>query len=408
MTLSPEIKRILDAIEVSTLDIPLAQTMPGDVYASEEFYRFEKEAVFAREWLCVGHQSQVPEPGDYMTITVGDEPLVVVRTQDGGINVLSGICQHRGYPITANEPTGNVKQFRCPYHWWAYSFDGSLVAAPEMAKTYDLDTLKLETALPALSVELWHGFIFASMASEPAPLAPTVTKLGTELSGYGTADMVAMPPVEYRDLPWNWKGMHENTLEPYHTQFVHRGYHEVAPARNAAFVEWDEGDGQVMHPTYFVHPDGGFNHTEKALFPVISTLSERQRSRIMFASVPPTAFLAMLPDQVFLFMILPQTAQTMTLRIVWLFPASSLEMPGFKDVYDSQTGANDVLNQQDMETNGFMQAGQRSRFAPRGRYAHQEATLPQFNRWLAKRYRAYADELERGAFAGEPVPVGRR
>jgi phenylpropionate dioxygenase-like ring-hydroxylating dioxygenase large terminal subunit len=408
MMLTPEVARILDEIEVSTLEVSQAQTMPGEIYTSDEFYRFEQEAVFAREWLCLGHQSQIPATGDYMTITVGNEPLVVVRDEAGGIKVLSGICQHRGYPITANQPTGNIKQFRCPYHWWSYAYDGSLVAAPEMAKTHDLTTLKLESALPSLSVELWHGFIFATMAEDPQPLAPSVTKLGAELAGYGTADMVAMPAIEYRDLPWNWKGMHENALEPYHTQFVHRGYHEVAPARNATFTGWDDGDGQVMHPTYFVHRDGGFNETEKALFPIIPTLSLEQRSRIMFASVPPTAFLAMLPDQVFLFMILPQSAQTMTLRIVWLFPPSTLAMPGFQDLYDSQTGANDVLNQQDMETNGFMQLGQRSRFAPRGRYSHQEATLPQFNRWLAKRYRSYADQLEQAAFVGQPVVIGQR
>jgi phenylpropionate dioxygenase-like ring-hydroxylating dioxygenase large terminal subunit len=404
--LSPEILALLDAIDVSTLDIPLAQTMPGDVYTSEEFYRFEQEAVFAREWLCLGHQSQVPNAGDYMTVKVGAEPLVVVRNEEMGINVLSGVCQHRGYPITADVPSGNVKQFRCPYHWWAYSFDGSLVAAPEMGKTYDLTTLKLESALPSLAVEMWNGFIFANMAENPPPLAPTVAKLGTELATFDTEGMVAMPVLEYTDLPWNWKGMHENALEPYHTQFVHRGYHEVAPARNAAFVDWDDDDGQVMHPTYFIHPDGGFNPTEKAQFPIIPGLTDEQRSRIMFASVPPTAFLAMMPDQVFLFMILPQSAGTMTLRIVWLFPPSSLEHPDFAAIYESQTGANDVLNQQDMVTNGFMQVGQHSRYAPRGRYSHQEATLPQFNRWLARRYRSYAEEIEAAQLGSHPAPVG--
>jgi phenylpropionate dioxygenase-like ring-hydroxylating dioxygenase large terminal subunit len=389
---SPEIRRLLDEIEVSTLDLPDARTMPHEVYTSEEFYRFELESIFAREWLCLGHESQVPNVGDYMTVKVGPEPLVVVRNAEGKVNVLSGVCQHRGYPITANAPTGNVKQFRCPYHWWSYAFDGSLVAAPEMQKSYDMNALKLETALPALKVEIWNGLVFANMADDPPPLAPTVAKLDHELATYDTAGMVAMPALEYPELPWNWKGMHENALEPYHTQFVHRGYHEVAPARNATFVPWDEDDGQIMHPTYFVHPEAGFNSTDKALFPIISTLTDEQRSRVMFASVPPTAFLALLPDQVFLFLVLPQSAGTMTLRVVWMFPPATLDSPDFAAMYDAQTGSNDVLNQQDMVTNGFMQVGQYSRFAPRGRYCHQETTLPQFNRWLAKRYRSYLDE----------------
>ena len=392
--LSPEILDLLEAIEVSTLDLPLARTMPGAVYTSEEFYQFELEAIFAREWLCLGHQSQVPNTGDYFTITIGPEPLVVVRADDGEINVLSGICQHRGFPITGNAPCGNVKQFRCPYHSWTYSHDGALVAAPEMSRTCDLEALKAEVALPALQVEIWNGFIFANMLDDPPPLALSVTKLDDELRKYGTTDMVAMDPLDYPDQPWNWKGMHENALEPYHTQFVHRGYHEVAPAHNAKFVEWDDGDGQIMHPTYFRHLDGGFNPTLHAMFPIIPGLPEEQRSRIMFASIPPTAFFALLPDQVFLFLILPQSAGAMTLRIVWLFPPETLASPLFKWSYDSQTGANDVLNQQDMTTNRLMQMGQHSRFSPRGHYSHQEATLPQFNRWLAQRYRSYVESLE--------------
>src|SRR5690606_38307067 len=98
-----------------------------------------------------------------------------------------------------------------------------------------------------------------------------------------------------------------------HTSYVHKGYHDMAPASNARFCEWDDEDGQVMHPTYFRHLDGGFNPTWKAMFPVIEGLSEEQRSRVMFASVLPTAFFALMPDQVFLFMILPQSAGRITL-----------------------------------------------------------------------------------------------
>jgi phenylpropionate dioxygenase-like ring-hydroxylating dioxygenase large terminal subunit len=194
--------------------------------------------------------------------------------------------------------------------------------------------------------------------------------------------------------------MHENALEPYHTQFVHRGYHEMAPARNARFVSWDDDDGQIMHPTYFREIDGGLNPSAHATFPVIKGLSDEQRSRIMFASIPPTAFFALMPDQVFLFLILPESAESITLRIVWLFPPETLKSPNFEWHYRAQTGANDLLNQQDMTTNRLMQEGQRSRFAPRGRYSHQEETLPQFNRWLHRRYRTYLESLSTSSNAG--------
>ena len=391
--LTPEVLELLSQLDDSVKDVSEARTMPAGVYTSEEFYRFEMESLFAREWLCLGHHSQIPNVGDYFTVQVGPEPLIVVRAEDGSINVMSSICQHRGFPITAEQPDGNAKHFKCPYHYWSYGLDGHLEGAPEMHKTCDLSSLKAETALPRLKVEMFHGLIFANMDPAAAPLAPTLSKLDAELENFDLPNLVAMPPIDYPDQPWNWKGMHENALEPYHTSFVHKGYHEVAPASAAQFVEWDDDDGQIMHPTYFRHIDGAVNPTLRAMLPILPGLSEEQRSRVTFASVLPTVFFALMPDQVFIFLVFPESAERMHLRITWLFPQSTIDSPNFDWIYESQTGANDILNQQDMETNATMQVGQRSRFAPRGRYCWQEETLPQMNRWLAKRYRAYAREL---------------
>jgi len=389
--ITTEVLELLAALDTSTRDLPDARTLPGAVYTSEEFFAFEFESIFASEWLCLGHVSQVAEPGDYFTVRMGSEPLIVVRGNDGEVRVMSSICQHRGYPVTADAPSGNARNFRCPYHSWAYDLDGSLIAAPEMQKTCNLADLKAESPLPQLAVEIWHGLIFANMDVDAEPLGPTVTKLGEELVNYDVEHLVSMEPLDYPGQPWNWKGMHENALEPYHTSYVHKGYHEMAPASKARFIDWDDGDGQIMHPTYFRHIDGAVNPTERAMLPILPGLTEEQRSRVMFASIPPTAFFALMPDQVFMFLIFPESASSMHLRIQWLFPPSTLSSPNFQWIYDSQTGANDILNQQDMHTNGVMQTGQRSRYAPRGRYAHLEATLPQFNRWLVTRYRRYLE-----------------
>lgn len=390
--ITPEVSRLLMEFTAAVDD---TRTPPGAIYTSEAFFRFEMESIFAREWLCVGHHSQIPEPGDYFAIKIGDEPLIVVRDDDGAVRVLSGICQHRGYPLV-DEPRGNVRAFRCPYHFWTYGRDGSLIGAPEMQRTVDLATLRAETCLPSLRVEMWHGLIFANLDPDAAPLAPSLGKLEPAIANFEVEDLVAMPYTDYADCPWNWKGMHENALEPYHTSFVHKGYHEVAPASQARFVEWDDDDGQVMHPTYFRHIDGALNPTLKTMLPPLPGLTDEERSRVMFASILPVVFLALLPDQVFVFLVLPQSAERMTLRIMWLFPRSTLEIPNFEWIYESQTGANDVLNQQDMTTNMRMQQGQRSRFSPRGRYSWQEGTLPQMNRWLYKRYRSYCESAHLG------------
>jgi phenylpropionate dioxygenase-like ring-hydroxylating dioxygenase large terminal subunit len=387
------VRAILDALDTTSTDYTTARTMPADVYTSEEFYEFEKEAIFAKEWLCLGHVSQIPNEGDYFTMQVADEPLIVVRGNDGVVRAMSSICQHRGYPVKIDGDTGNTKQFRCDYHYWAYGLDGQLVAAPEMTRTCPLQQLRAETALPQLKVEVWHGMIFANMDLDAEPLAPKLAKLAPEFEAYDVANLTMINPLEYKGQPWNWKGMHENALEPYHTSFVHMGYHDVAPASMAEFTEWDDADGQVMHPTNYRWMDAGFNPTGMAILPVFPGLSEDRRKRVMFASVLPTVFFALSPEQVFYFLITPESANKMTLRMGWLFPEVSLKSPGFQWAFEMQNAVNQVINDQDIYSNTRMQDGQRSRFTKRGRYSWQEGTLPQMNRWLTLRYLAHAKAL---------------
>lgn len=391
--LTPEVRAILDVLDATSTDYKTARTMPAEVYTSEEFYRFEKEAIFAKEWLCLGHVSQIPEEGDFFTIRVADEPLIVVRGEDGVIRVMSAICRHRGYPVMTNGEKGNTKQFRCAYHYWAYGLDGQLVAAPQMTRTCPLAELRAETRLPQLKVEIWYGMIFANMDLGAKPLAPRLTKLAREMKAYDVGSLKAINQLEYKHQPWNWKCSHENGLEPYHTSFVHMGYHDMAPASMAEFTEWDDRDGQVMHPTKFRWIDGSFNPTGRAILPILPGLSAQRRTRVIFASVLPTVFFGLSPDQVFYFLITPESANAMTLRMAWLFPDSSMKAPNFDWAFQMQMAANDVINEQDIYTNTRMQQGQRSRYAGRGRYSWQEGTLPQMNRWLTLRYLAHARAL---------------
>jgi hypothetical protein len=162
----------------------------------------------------------------------------------------------------------------------------------------------------------------------------------------------------------------------------------------AEFTEWDDADGQVMHPTNYRYKDAGFNPTGKAILPILPGLNDLRRSRVMFASVLPTVFFALSPDQVFYFLITPESAGRMTLRMAWLFPESSLKAPGFEWAFEMQNAVNAVINEQDVYSNTRMQAGQQSRYTKRGRYSWQEGTLPQMNRWLTLRYLSYAENLE--------------
>ena len=390
--LTDELRDILGRLDASTTDLEQCITLPPEVYTSDAWFEFEKRAVWDREWICIGHTGQVPNPGDYTSITVNDDPLLVLRGDDGTVRVLSAVCQHRGHVL--GEATGNTNVFTCPFHGWSYDLEGTLVSAPEMDAHASLEELQNGHCLPQLRIEIWNGFIFVNFDGTAEPLAPRLKRLSGEIANHHLADLGATPTVDWGGNPWNWKFMHENAIEPHHTWYLHKGPHDFAPSKLATFVAWDDGDdGAVFHPTGFIHRDGNFVAGFRSLFPVIETLSDEERQRVMFACVLPNLFFGCVPDGCFYYFILPHGPNELTLRVGFLYPDSTLRLPNFDLTFKSVVDGLSIYNDQDVVANTASHRGLRSRFANRGRYAPKEATLPQMNRWLVKRYKAYAETL---------------
>jgi len=112
------------------------QEVHRDVYVSEEVFQLEMAHMFPNSWVYVGHDSQVPNAGDYYGNTIGTQPVLMVRHTDGTVKVLHNRCPHNGTRITS-ETCGNAgKFFRCPYHAWSFKTDGSLLAIP-LKKGYE-------------------------------------------------------------------------------------------------------------------------------------------------------------------------------------------------------------------------------------------------------------------------------
>ena len=146
MHLDADVQGILESLPDLAGYGAAAPMLPAACYTSPEFFEFERRHVFTRSWICVGRQEQIPAPGDYLTPKIGDEPLLVVRREDGSIGAMSAVCQHRGQVI-ATEPGSAGRAFRCPLHFWRYDLEGSLVAATRIddAAIHDClcDTVRL-------------------------------------------------------------------------------------------------------------------------------------------------------------------------------------------------------------------------------------------------------------------------
>ena len=106
--------------EVAELSLDHARTLPPEAYRSPELYELEIEKVFRKEWVCIGRADEVSEPGDFVSVTLVGEPLVLTRDHEGTLHVLSRVCRHRWAEVC--EGIGNASRLQCPYHHWTYAY----------------------------------------------------------------------------------------------------------------------------------------------------------------------------------------------------------------------------------------------------------------------------------------------
>jgi phenylpropionate dioxygenase-like ring-hydroxylating dioxygenase large terminal subunit len=371
-----------DSLDSSVIGLDRAETLPPACYTDAAFYEFEKEALFNHEWLCVGRESWVREAGDYFTTQIIGEPLIIARTRQNELKVMSAVCQHRAMLVA--EGRGNTRGFVCPYHHWVYGLNGELINAPAMERTCDFD--KKQIRLPALKVEVWLGFIFVNFDLDAAPLAPRLANVADAIAAYDLEAAEGPPPMT-GSFAWNWKVMFENNNDGYHANKLHHGpLHDFVPSELAVFPESGSADAGFLRFNGTTHADASFNPTQKAVLPIFPKLTEVDRNRMTFANVPPTLSLVLTNDLV-IFLILRATGpETLEQDTGILVAPGAMEDPAFEHRLGMiMTSAGKIIAQ-DMHVDGLVQVGLRSRFATRGRYSWQEGAQGQFNRWMTPRY----------------------
>lgn len=376
------------SLESSTIDLADAETLPPACYTDAGFYAFEREALFAREWLCTGRAAWAAKPGDYYTTSIAGEPIIVARGLDGELRAMSAVCQHRAMLVA--EGQGNARGFVCPYHHWSYGLDGQLVGAPAMGRTCNFD--RSAYGLPTFRVELWQGFVFVNMDPDAAPLAPRLTQVEAAIASYKLADAEGERPGPAGRFPWNWKVMFENNNDGYHANKLHHGpLHDFVPSHLAEFPEADAADAGFLRYNGTLHADASFNATQRALLPVFPDLTDIDRNRMTFANIPPTLSLVMMSDMVIYLILRPDGPESLEQDTGLLFAPGAARAPGFAHKLDMNMAAAGAIIAQDMHVDALVQQGLRSRYAPRGRYSWQEGAQGQFNRWLVHRYAAAFD-----------------
>jgi len=379
-----------DGLESSVIDVSKAETLPPACYTSEEFFEFEKEALFNREWLCVGRVDWVKESGDFFTATHIGEPLIITRTRTGEIKALSAVCQHRAMLVA--EGRGNTKAFVCPYHHWTYALDGRLMAAPAMGETcgFSRDDIRL----PEIKTEVWEGFVFVNFDADAAPLAPRLTTVSEALANYDLANAEGAVPDAPMSFPWNWKVMMENNNDGYHANKLHKGpLHDFIPSELATFPDMPEGSAGYLRFNGTLHKDAAFNILQKAVLPVFPKLTDAERNRALFANIPPTLSLVVTADMVIYLILHAESANMHSMTIGWLVAPGAMSEPLFQERLNMNMQSAMEITEQDLHVDRLVQVGLKSRFAVRGRYSWQERAQSDLNQWLVSRYRKCWDEM---------------
>ncbi|MCO5785742.1 benzoate 1,2-dioxygenase large subunit [Pseudomonas sp. G11-1] len=199
------------------------------IFTDQQLFDLEMKYIFEGNWVFLGHESQVENPGDYFTLTLGRQPVVITRTKEGELQALLNTCSHRGATL-CRKKRGNKASFTCPFHGWTFKNDGKLLKARDQKKggypeSFNTDGSHDLKRLPRF--ENYRGFLFGSLSSDVLPLAEYLgetTKVIDNIVDQAEDGLEVLRGTSTYTYEGNWKLTAENGADGYHVGTVHWNY----------------------------------------------------------------------------------------------------------------------------------------------------------------------------------------
>ncbi|MBV6415889.1 MAG: Carnitine monooxygenase oxygenase subunit [Steroidobacteraceae bacterium] len=354
-----------------------ARTLPGDVYGSEEILRIEQQGLFAREWLCVGREADIPAPGDWFQKEIAGDPVIVMRGRDGAIHAYFNVCRHRGSRLL-DEPRGQgLARIVCPYHAWSYQLDGSLQNAPRMGP----DFCKADHGLVPVRSGFHEGFIFLNLDPGAPPLERYLADL-PDFARFRLPELRRGRRIEY-DVRANWKLICENYSECYHCSLAHPQLARIS--EQISREERGQEIGECFNGGPMRLRDGieTMSMSGRSTLPTIPGLSLEDCRYVHYYVIYPNMLLSPHPDYVLVHTAWPIAPDRTHVVCEWLFTEAAVAAQGFdpSDVVEFW----DTTNRQDWALCERAQAGVTSRGYRPGPYQSSEDCVHIFDRWYADR-----------------------
>ena len=362
-------------------------TLPGDWYYDAAHYQRELQAIWYRDWVCVGRADEVPGEGDYLVATVGDQSIIVVRAAEEAIQAFHNTCRHRG-SVICTDGSGSFRNGRiiCPYHTWTYSLDGDLIATPYRVDTDDF--CSSDYSLYKLHVDEWGGFVFVNLSDEPeTSLHDFLGAEAVNLANWPLADLESVQQ-ETTALQCNWKVFWENFQECYHCPRHHPELCKIVPMYKEALMSSHEpdGDDRVSDDLWRGMGEGKVTWTVdgQTRLPFFDGLSDEDiKEGMVYASFTASMFVVGHPDYVRSVRIYPTGPETTRLVVDWYL------MPGIREEYSDEIEhmleLGRLVVKQDAALSDLNQLGLRSKAHKQGVLIPQEYELWDFHEWLRSR-----------------------
>lgn len=266
------------------------------VYNEPGIFELDVKEIFARTWVFLAHETEIPDPGDYVVRRIINDSFIITRGEDGEIRALFNMCRHRGMQLCRAD-AGNASHFRCPYHGYTYKNTGKLNGVPFQKEAYGPDGLdKDEWALtPAPKTEVYGGLIFASLNPEVPPLEEYLGDMKWYLDFYlkkSPAGLEVVGAPQRWVLPADWKTATENFYgDGYHTQSSHMSTIKagIMRVKNASYLKDGVQVTAGIHACLFMgfKPGSYLNYPESIVESMLNSLEPGQVELLKESSIIP-------------------------------------------------------------------------------------------------------------------------
>jgi glycine betaine catabolism A len=355
-----------------------ARMLPTAAFVDPGVFEWELERIFG-EWICVGHVSQVSEPGSYLMREVGPDSLVVMGGEGGRPHAFLNVCRHRGARLLSDAEGSVGRRVVCPYHAWSYGFDGELVGSRHMDGVEDFDTACF--GLIPVRVATIGGLVLVDLSGNAPDVDGHVGELRAHLERYRLDGLRRVRRIAY-DVAANWKAIAENYSECLHCPGVHPELNALSHYMSGEVMDgagaWCGGSMTLRDGAATMGRRGGADR------PPIEGLSDADLRSVLYFVLFPNALVSLHPDYVMLHTLWPRAADRTEVICEWFFAPATIAADGF-DPSDAIEFW-DQVNREDWHVCELTQKGVRTRGYALGRYSTEEVDVHEFDVMIAERY----------------------